>query len=79
MDPQPTHYRQGAFDPDTEDIVTQSDAMPQGGAYPTSWWIKGEVVSETVTLPLEGVPGGEYRLAVGLYDRTVTRLPKRSL
>lgn len=62
------------FDPATEELVAQSDAQPRGGAYPTSWWTAGEVVSETVTLPLEGVPPGTYRLAVGLYDRTVTRL-----
>jgi hypothetical protein len=62
------------FDPANEAIVAQSDAMPQGGAYPTSWWATGEVVSETVTLPLEGVPEGAYRLAIGLYDRTMTRL-----
>ena len=62
------------LDLDTEDIVVQSDAMPWGGAYPTSWWAAGEVVSETVTLPLEGVPSGTYQLAMGLYDLTVTRL-----
>jgi hypothetical protein len=62
------------FDPATEAIVAQSDAMPQGGVYPTSWWAAGEVVSETVALPLEGMPQGTYRLAVGLYDRTLTRL-----
>jgi hypothetical protein len=62
------------FDPDTDAIVAQSDAMPRGGAYPTSWWAAGEVVSETVTLSLEGIPEGTYRLAVGLYDQTVTRL-----
>ncbi len=62
------------FDPTVEGIVAQNDAMPQGGAYPTSWWAAGEVVSETVTLPLEGVLPGTYRLAVGLYDLTVTRL-----
>ena len=62
------------FDPDTDAIVAQSDAMPRGGAYPTSWWAAGEVVSETVTLSLEGIPEGTYWLAVGLYDQTVTRL-----
>lgn len=62
------------FDPATEEIVAQSDAMPRGGASPTSWWLAGEVVSETVILPLEGVPPGAYRLAVGLYDPT-QRLP----
>ncbi len=63
------------LDPATETLVTQSDAEPRGGAYPTSWWVAGEVISETVTLSLEDVPAGAYRLAVGLYDRTVTRLP----
>ena len=63
------------FDPITEEIVTQSDAQPRGGTYSTSWWVEGEVISETVTLPLEGAPAGTYRLALGLYDHTVTRLP----
>jgi len=62
------------FDPETEEILAQSDAMPRGGTYPTSWWQAGEVVSETVTLPLAGVPPGKYRLAAGLYDPT-GRLP----
>ncbi len=62
------------FDPATESLTAQNDAQPRGGAYPTSWWAAGEVVSETVTLSLEGVSEGAYRLAVGLYDRTVTRL-----
>jgi hypothetical protein len=62
------------FDPTTETVVAQSDAMPRGGAYPTSWWLAGEVVSETITLSMESVPPGTYRLAVGLYD-PAQRLP----
>jgi hypothetical protein len=62
------------LDESTDDIVTQSDAMPRGGSYPTSWWSTGEVVSETVSLSAEGLPQGAYRLAVGLYDRSVDRL-----
>jgi len=62
------------FAPDDESIVTQSDAMPQAGAYPTSWWVPGEVVSETIVLSLEEVPPGSYSLAVGLYDRDFFRL-----
>jgi len=62
------------FDAATEDILVQSDAIPQGGAYPTSLWTSGEVVSETVTLPLEQLAEGTYRLGVGLYDQTLTRL-----
>ncbi len=63
------------FDPATEAIVAQHDAMPRQNRYPTSWWAKGEVVSDAVTLSLEGVPEGDYRLAVGLYDpETLERL-----
>jgi len=63
------------FDPATEAIVAQHDAMPRQNRYPTSWWAKGEVVSDVVTLSLEGVPEGDYRLAVGLYDpETLERL-----
>ena len=62
------------FDPVKEGIVAQSDAMPQGGGYPTSWWAAGEVVSETVGLSLGAVAAGDYRLAVGLYGREMTRL-----
>ena len=63
------------FDPAKGTLVAQNDSPPRGGKYPTSWWVAEEVVTETVTLPLEGVPPGAYRLAVGLYDATVTRLP----
>jgi hypothetical protein len=62
------------FDPVTEELVAQSDAQPRLGAYPTSWWTVEEVVSDTITFPLADMPEGNYRLAVGLYDQTVTRL-----
>ncbi len=63
------------FDPADERIVAQHDAMPFDGRYPTSWWVPGEVVSETITLSPTGVKPGDYRLAVGLYEpRTATRL-----
>jgi hypothetical protein len=59
------------FDPAAEAvIVTQSDAMPRQGSYPTSGWLAGEVVSDTKRLSLTGVPPGVYRLAIGLYDVT---------
>ncbi len=64
------------YAPTTETIVAQEDAMPRAWTYPTSWWIVGEVVSETVTLEMRGVPPGEYRLGVGWYDPvTLDRLP----
>jgi hypothetical protein len=61
------------FDPATpEVIVAQHDAMPRGGTHPTSAWLAGEVVSDTVRLALDGVPPGDYRLALGLYDAVTT-------
>jgi hypothetical protein len=63
------------FDPEERENVVQSDAYPRAGAYPTSWWAAGEVVSETIALPLAGLEPGTYRLAAGLYDHTLTRLP----
>ena len=47
------------------EIVVQDDSMPRDWTYPTSWWVAGEVVSETVML---AVPSGEYRVGVGWYD-----------
>ena len=55
------------FDPATEVIAVQGDAMPHGNRYPTSRWAEDEVVEDQVTLSLAGVPAGRYRLAVGLY------------
>ncbi|MAU01335.1 MAG: hypothetical protein CL608_29695 [Anaerolineaceae bacterium] len=59
--------------------LVQSDSPPRYGSYPTSQWTAGEVVSDTITLPLADVPPGNYRLAVGFYSQPVTgqfdRLP----
>jgi hypothetical protein len=62
------------FDPTTETIVAQWDAMPRDNAYPTSRWRADEVVTETLTIPLAVVPPGEYRIAIGLYE-PAGRLP----
>jgi hypothetical protein len=57
------------FNPTAEaDIVAQNDAMPRQGSCPTSGWLEGEVVSDTIRLSLADVPPGAYRLAIGLYD-----------
>jgi hypothetical protein len=61
-------------DPASGEVVVQSDSMPRAGTYPTSWWVAGEVVSDTVTLSMEALPDGDYALVVGLYDQTITRL-----
>lgn len=56
------------FDPATEQIVAQRDAMPLSDTYPTSRWAEGEVVSDRLVLDMAGVPAGRYQLAVGWYD-----------
>ncbi|MGC9347416.1 MAG: hypothetical protein ACP5JG_04680 [Anaerolineae bacterium] len=64
------------YDPETEAIPVQDDAMPRHWQYPTTLWLKGEVVSETVKLDLTGTPQGEYRLGIGWYHpETMDRLP----
>ena len=68
------------YDPVTESILVQDDAMPRAWAYPTTWWLAGEIVSETVKLDLSTVPDGAYHIAVGWYDpETNVRLPASAL
>ncbi len=52
-------------DPD-QPPVKQIDVWP-GGSLPPANWLPG-YRSDTVTLPLEGVPPGTYSLAIGIYD-----------
>jgi hypothetical protein len=53
--------------------VAQADAMPRGGAYPTSVWALGEFVDDPYTFNLAP---GNYSLVVGLYEaETGERLP----
>ncbi|MFC2037991.1 DUF2079 domain-containing protein, partial [Chloroflexota bacterium] len=56
----------------------QRDAVPQDGGYPTTWWLPGEVVVDTLSLKLapDAPQDVAYRLIVGLYDPTTgARLP----
>ncbi|GIK40582.1 MAG: hypothetical protein BroJett011_44150 [Chloroflexota bacterium] len=58
-------------------IYGQNDSAPNRGQYPTSLWQPGEVVIETVTLPIQqDRPSGTYTLHIGLYHPdTGLRLP----
>ena len=51
-------------------LAAQTDSIPQGGGYPTIWWLPGEVVVDPLTLEAAtDVPlDAGYRLIVGLYD-----------
>jgi hypothetical protein len=61
-------------------LVAQQDAMPRGGALPTSCWVVDEVVSDTLTLSLPGdAPPGVHTLQVGMYYLpTGERLPVKT-
>jgi hypothetical protein len=59
-----------------EAIVTQADGFPRSGTYPTSQWQPNEIITDTVTLPLENVQSGTYRFALGWYNPVdLVRLP----
>lgn len=46
-------------------VAAQIDTMPRDNSYPTSLWVAGEVVEDTLALDLRGLPPGEYTLALG--------------
>ena len=49
-------------------ILAQVDEGPRAGAYPTSLWMKGEVVTDEHTLAVPAsLPPGPYKLQVGFY------------
>lgn len=50
-------------------IVAQMDRPPANGAYPTSLWEPGEIIPDTIQVPIPPqVAAGEYEVAIGLYD-----------
>jgi hypothetical protein len=55
----------------------QQDVRPQNGQRPTNTWLRGEIVSEHIQIPVAAnAPPGEYRIDVGMYLlATVERLP----
>ncbi len=52
----------------TGEVASQVDAVPRDWTYPTSWWDRGEIISDTINLPAADLPPGQYRLQVGFYD-----------
>jgi len=58
-------------------LAGQKDSWPCDGDYPTSFWMRGEVVTDESVIPFStGAGSGEYRIELGLYDSvTGQRLP----
>ncbi len=49
--------------------ISQQDARPRAGNYPTTWWEAGEFFWDTYYLPLDDVQQrAAVRLRIGLYD-----------
>ena len=60
-----------------EQVRGQKDNPPQGGTYPTTLWVPGEVVVDVYQIPVaaDAAPG-QYVIEVGMYDpATMERLP----
>lgn len=55
--------------------VAQLDPLAGGEQYPTWAWDAGERIPDVITLPLSGLPAGEYQVKIGLYQaESFTRL-----
>ena len=58
-------------------IWGQRDSMPDGGQYPTTGWLAGEVVKDEYEIAVDPTaPAGEYLIEVGLYDATQPGYPR---
>ncbi len=58
------------------ELVDQSDQMPLGGAYPTSFWQAGDVVRDAHRLTIDDGASGACTLSIGMYNlETSDRLP----
>ena len=50
-------------------LVAQIDTIPGDGAYPTTAWLKGEYICDTLILiPDEKLPKDDYTIITGFYD-----------
>ena len=58
-------------------LAKQYDRAPLQGVAPTTLWHEGDILLDAYDLEIPtGLPPGDYRLIVGLYDLpTLTRLP----
>jgi hypothetical protein len=63
---------------DSDDtIIAQSDFVPGGGVAPTTSWVSGEIITDTIQVSLpETAPNSTFQLVIGLYNSVSgVRLP----
>jgi hypothetical protein len=70
LDRMETSYKYFAHlrDAGSGDIISQVDGIPRNWSYPTSWWERGEIITDTISLPLSEVGPGGYEIWLGLYQ-----------
>lgn len=57
-------------------LIAQDDGFPAAGAYPTSWWLPGDVIQDHHTFSPTEMPQTSLYFRVGLYEReSGQRLP----
>ncbi len=57
-------------------MIAQDDGFPADGAYPTSWWLPGDVIRDRHAFSLDEIPQTSLYFRVGLYEReSGNRLP----
>jgi hypothetical protein len=52
----------------TNEIAGQIDAIPRNWTYPTDWWEVNEIVTDTLSIPLNDLDPGRFELWLGFYD-----------
>jgi hypothetical protein len=58
-----------------QQVVVQRDRWPGDGLFPTSQMASGEVITDSLAIPLD-LPPGRYQLITGLYRTDVEGAPR---
>ncbi|MEZ4518322.1 MAG: glycosyltransferase family 39 protein [Chloroflexota bacterium] len=71
------HLLGPASSADGSPLWAQSDSPPCQGAMPTSNWVHGDIIRDTITLTISpDLPPGDYQVVTGFYSwPDLTRLP----
>ncbi len=58
------------------EIVSQADTIPRNWTYPTDWWEANEIITDTLSIPLNDLGPGPFELWLGFYnEESGERLP----
>jgi hypothetical protein len=64
----------------TNEIVGQIDTIPRNWTYPTDWWEANEIITDTLSIPLNDLGPGRFELWLGFYiEESGERLPLTDL